>query len=209
MTSSIELIVYLEPSKEFKQHVEHFLYGCKEKYGPTTANKYSCHITMTGFFKVNNEEQKGQFKQSLQESFQDIHKAPLPQVEKKSHLIRDKMTELPIHLLLPVLVPDEYYVAMENITRKFDTIAKLRPKKINHISLAYWDEPQATQEQQRNWCAAVSGQNLFESIQKDADVYFCNASAPTFWDVVLYQRVKKGELVGESHVFQEQGRWRV
>ncbi|CEP15765.1 hypothetical protein [Parasitella parasitica] len=144
----------------------------------------------------------------LDESLIDIHKAPLPQVEKKSLLVKDETTQQPAHLLLAVVAPDDYYVAMENMACKCSAIAKLRLKKINHISLAYWDEPQATQDQQEDWCA-VSGQRLFESMQRDADIYFCGASDPTYWDVVLYRRVKKGERVGESHVFQELGRWRL
>ncbi|KAK4514027.1 SWI/SNF chromatin-remodeling complex subunit [Mucor velutinosus] len=211
MTTCIELIVYLEPSAEFKHQVEHFLDSCKTKYGPTTANKYGCHITMTGFFNVDTEDDEMRVKQLLDASLKDLHKAspPSPQVERKSLLARNKTTQEPIHLLLPISVSEDFHVAMENLSRKCASIATLRLKKINHISLAYWDEPEATQEQQEHWRLAVAEQGLFENIQHDADMYFGGVKDPLYWDVVLYQRAQKGSLVGESHVFRELGRWRV
>lgn len=209
MTTSIELIVYLEPSAEFKQQVEHFLDTCREKYGPTTANKYGCHITMTGFFNVNNVQEQHQMKQLIEESLQNMGKVSFPRVERKSFLVKDKLTLLPVHLLLPILVPEQFPAAMMNLSRKCIAITTLRLKKINHISLAYWDEPEATQEQQERWHTATSEQDLFEKIQRDADVYFGNVNDPNYWDIVLYQREQKGKLVGESHIFQELGRWRV
>ncbi|GAN07666.1 hypothetical protein MAM1_0171c07168 [Mucor ambiguus] len=205
----IDLIVYLEPSAEFKQQVEHFLDSCKAKYGPTTANKYGCHITMTGFFNVSTEDDQMRVKQLLDASLQDIHEASTPQIERKSLLVRDRTTQRPIHLLLPLSVPADFHVAMENLSRKCASIATLRLKKINHISLAYWDEPEATQEQQEHWRLAITEQGLFENIQHDADEYFGDVNDSLYWDVVLYQRVQKGNLVGESHVFRELSRWRV
>lgn len=210
MTTSIELIVYLEPSTKFKHQVEHFLDSCKAKYGPTTANKYGCHITMTGFFAVHTENDQMQVQQLLDASLQDIHKAsPPPQVERKSLLVKDKTAQQPVHLLLPISVSEGFHVALENLSRKCANIATLRLKKVNHISLAYWDEPEDTQEQQERWRLAVAEQRLFENIQDDADRYFGGVHDPLYWDVVLYQRVQKGNLVGESHVFRELSRWRV
>lgn len=209
MTTSLELIIYLEPSAEFKQQVEHFLDTCREKHGPTTANKYGCHITMTGFFNVNNVQEQHQMKQLVEKLLQNMGKVSLPLVERKSLLVKDKFTLLPIHLLLPVSVPEQFSTFMMNLSRECETITTLRLKKINHISLAYWDEPEATQEQQERWHMATTEQDLFEKIQYDADVYFGNVNDPNYWDIVLYQRKQKGKLVGEPHIFQELGRWRV
>lgn len=209
MTTSIELIVYLEPSAEFKHQVEHFLDNCRAKYGPTTANKYGCHITMTGFFNVKTEDDQIRMRQLLDESLQQRRDTSPPQIDKNSLLVKDKTTQAPVHLLLPISVSKDLHLAMENLSRKCGAIATLRLKKINHISLAYWDEPEATQEQQELWHIAVTKEEIFEKIQHDADTYFCHANDPLYWDVVLYQRVHKGNLVGESHVFRELSRWRV
>ncbi|KAF1801563.1 hypothetical protein V8B55DRAFT_1471942 [Mucor lusitanicus] len=208
-TAGFELIVYLEPPAEFKHQVEHFLDSCKAKYGPTTANKYGCHITMTGFFNADTKDDQMRVKQLLEASLQVIREAPTPpQVEQKSLLVRDKTTQEPVHLLLPISVPDHFHVAMENLSQTLASIATLRLKKINHISLAYWDEAEATQEQQEHWRHAIE-HGLFENIQHDADAYFADVKDPLYWDVVLYQRVQKGNLVGEAHVFRELDRWRV
>lgn len=202
-----ELILYLEPCFEFKHCVEQFLNLCKTKYGSTTANKYGCHVTMTGFFTVVDEHA-----QTIQQCIdQTLHefKLPaltfLPQVDCKSLLVRDS-NDCPVHLLLPVAVPEKYLEAMATLVERCQSMVKLRPKKINHISLAYWDEPDATREQQRRW-EELKSKNIFQQVQKEADTYFASVKKPRSWDVVLYKRLIKGNLVDQTHLFEESKRW--
>lgn len=207
--NNVELIIYLEPSRAFTHNVESFLNKIEEKYGPTTANKYGCHISMTGFFSVEAEkveEMRNILDDVITSSGNFRSKFDVPQINLMSLVAIDSVTQLPKHLILPVITPDVYVTTMKKVSQVFEHIVRLRLKKINHISLAYWDEPQATPEQQREWEEKVSN-GIFDKIKEDADVYFKNAEAPSSWDVVLYKRVYKGDFVGQRHVFQELCRW--
>jgi hypothetical protein len=205
MSTNVELIIYLEPNPEFKHTVENFLKESAERFGPTTANKYDCHITMTGFFTVKDSNEQSGIKHMLNDILTTNFR--IPQINLKSLLVQNDKTHLPIHLLLPVTAPKEYHTAMSNLAEKCKNIVSLRLKKINHVSLAYWDEPEATPTQKTQWEELVSN-GIFDKIQQAADLYFQDIMSPHQWDIVLYQRVLKGALVDQHHVFKELGRWR-
>jgi hypothetical protein len=205
---TIELILYLEPCLVFKQSVEQFLDQCKIKFGSTTANKYGCHVTMTGFFTVTDKQEQTAIQQYIDQTLSEFKLPTLtlsPQVDCKSVLVHDS-NGCPVHLLLPVTVPEKYLDAMVTLAERCQHIVKLRLKKINHISLAYWDEPEATKEQQQHW-EELKRKNLFEQIQKEAEEYLAATEKPQSWDIVLYKRVTKGSLVDETHLFEELSRW--
>lgn len=57
-----ERIVYLEPNADFKmaQTVNLFLRESGDQFRYTTASRYDCHCSMTGFFKCRNAQQAAQ-----------------------------------------------------------------------------------------------------------------------------------------------------
>lgn len=204
MSNNVELIIYLEPCSQFGQAVGDFLREAEVHFGPTTANKYGCHITITGFFNVKDSNEQNEIQHLLDEQLQNF-KSATPQINMQSLLVRDD-NGLPKHLLLPVTAPQEYHTAMSNLAEKCKDIVQLRIKKINHISLAYWNEPEADNAQETKWKEEVRN-GAFDKIQQAANVYFQDLPDPCPWDVVLYKRVSKGNLVGQRHVFEELGRW--
>lgn len=200
---STELIIYLEPSSDFKERVDNFLKETETTLGWTTANKYGCHVTMAGFFRVkDSQEIKNEMDKVLNATLFTV----TPQVGKPL-LIHDEKTHIPVHLLLPITLTDQYKAAMVRIAETCKHIVLLRLKNINHISLAYWDEEKATSIQQSQWQDLVSN-GLFDKMKKLADTYFQeDMGGPCNWDIVLYERVFKGDLVGQQHIFKELGGW--
>lgn len=198
----VELIVYLEPNLEFKTSVENFLKSVKET---NTAVKYGCHISMTGFFHVN-EEETITVKELLDVVLDQFNNTvdQIPIVNLNALVI--KKENIPVHLLLPVTGTDDYKRFMSVFAEKSKETVTLRLKRIDHISLAYWDEPNATPTEQSQWKEYVE-QGLFDKLKEQADIYFQKVKPPTHWDIALYKRVVKGELVGQEHIFQELGRW--
>lgn len=198
----MELIVYLEPPTQVKQIVNGFLDTVASDIAFTTANKYECHVSMTGFFQIEQEHQIQKLKNMLEVILQrEICSSP--ELDMCPLLVRDKITDLPAHLLLPVTVSDDYrqriFKLAEEAGEKLHI--NIRPKRINHISLAYWDEKEEKD------CT-----KLFEMIKSAADSYFLQyhdisscSSEP--WHIVLYQRTFKNEVVGGQHRFKEISRW--
>lgn len=203
----MELIVYLEPNEEFKQYVEHFLTEMEHKYGSTTANKYGCHTSMTGFFHIQDEDDRVnkiiEFLNMDTIYFRSRKDTATPQIDFNSIIVYDKSTNTPKHLLLPLKAPQIYHDVMDKLSK---VVPIIRVKRIDHISLAYWDEPQATTDQKNDWEERKRSQ-IFENMKREADIYFKDTKSPLGWDIVLYERVYKGVLVGQRHEFKELGRW--
>ncbi|KAI8095512.1 hypothetical protein BDF21DRAFT_457803 [Thamnidium elegans] len=195
----MELIIYLEPNLEFKESVQEFLNSIKET---TTAIKYGCHISMTGFFYLEqDQDQELKFLlDNILRNFKISVKVP-PLVNLNPLLVKKQD-----HLLLQVTNTDDYKNAISSLAEKCKEIVTLRLKRMDHISLAYWDEPNATPKQQMQWKVSMD-QGIFDKIKQEADIYFQQVDSPVHWDVVLYERVSKGLLVGQAHIFKELDRW--
>ncbi|KAI9260106.1 hypothetical protein EDC94DRAFT_660396 [Helicostylum pulchrum] len=196
----MELIIYLEPNLKFKESVQEFLNSITET--TTTAIKYGCHISMTGFFYVEQQDQE--FKMlldSILKNYKFSDKVVRPKVNLNPLLVKNKD-----HLLLQVTDTDDYKNVMSILAEKCREMVTLRLKRVDHISLAYWDEPNATPKQQMQWKESVD-QGIFDKIKQEAAIYFQQVDSPVHWDIVLYERVSKGLLVGQAHVFKELARW--
>ncbi|KAI8877344.1 hypothetical protein K501DRAFT_198409 [Backusella circina FSU 941] len=189
----VELILYLEPTKT--SLLWNYVQQTTSNYN-TTASKYACHVTMTGFFSTSNPE-------AIRHAFHDAIKAfpslDTPTIAKP--ILVHATEPLKAHLLLPVTVSDDYH----RLLSAFASAGPIRLKKINHISLAYWDEPRATLNDTATWhhflqtCPLQSITQDFETISEEQ----------TNWDIVLYQRTLKGEGVGEKHQFKELERYSI
>ncbi|KAI8139523.1 hypothetical protein BJV82DRAFT_245843 [Fennellomyces sp. T-0311] len=220
-SSTRELILYLEPmhGSPFRIHVDNFIENSRMRFHFTTACKYDCHSSMTGFFSV----QQNDLQQIIDTLNTIIHsKSTLlgrdtpkvkttPLLVRKATAIIDQGTqqprvinEFPVHLLLPLAAPEPYHKVVSEFAEKYPAI---RPKAINHISLGYWDEPHATPEQNAKWNRLVLEDRLMERMYEAARETFRNDISPNEWDIVLYERTLKGVNVGNRHEFMERGRW--
>lgn len=208
-----ELIVYLEPDQSVRDKVDTFVQSTKKRFNATTATKYSCHVTMTGFFQVRDSAVEIPSITRTLDTLLERKVLPRPTIDYNPVLVKGTketrlgrtFIDIPVHLLLPVNAPEAY----RELVREFAAqVEGVRPKSINHISLAYWDEPNATDEEEQAWYRGVSQEHLMEDICEDAKHTFCGPQQPTPWDIVLYQRIVKGEHVGEPHQFKEIRRWR-
>ncbi|KAG0172322.1 hypothetical protein DFQ28_010136 [Apophysomyces sp. BC1034] len=218
MSNTREFIVYLEPTSTsgFRKLIDEFLAQQPLRYYPTTATKYNCHVSMTGFFHIPNEPGIVADIVMLLENILQVENGhstllnvPPPQISTEPLHTASRLFS---HLLLPVLAPEAYRQVARGFAdgcQKRDSRIVVRPKATNHISLAYWDEPHATQEQQQQWYLLTMMERLLERMQDDARKQFVDVPNPADWDIVLYERVLVGEKVGEKHVFAEQGRWSV
>ncbi|KAI8983589.1 hypothetical protein BDB01DRAFT_130620 [Pilobolus umbonatus] len=196
----VELIIYLEPSNPLKGIINEFIEDTSKNLVVNTAIKYNAHITMTGFFTVSTADEAGRVKDQLN-SIIEQYKTKLntrPLVQYSPSLVEDSVNE-PTHLLLPVTVSDEYVAIMQVLASHG---LPLRIKKINHISLAYWDEPLASSDEHSQW---LKHRHL---LKKATQINFKQAILETkTWDIVLYERICKGVYVNEPHQFRELARW--
>ncbi|KAF7724693.1 hypothetical protein EC973_000801 [Apophysomyces ossiformis] len=216
MSDAREFILYLEPTKStaFRNSIDRFLEEQVDRYYPTTATKYSCHVSMTGFFKIPNEPELitdiCQLLSNILLNKDDcslLHLLPAPQVAKEPMHTTSRLFS---HLLLPVLAPEPYHQIVRQFAERCcerDDRITVRTKATNHISLAYWDEPHATQEQNQQWYVLTMIEHLLERMQEDVRQEFKDLPNAANWDIVLYERVSVGWQVGMRHQFVEHGRW--
>lgn len=140
-----------------------------------------------------------------------IHKDPV--LVKKSMTIYDPATnqeqtinQMPVHLLLSITVPPIYHHVVNELASR---VHGIRPKAINHISLAYWDEPDESRELQSIWNRRVLEDGVMDNMHRLAREEFSKIDSESAidWDIVLYERTSKSTRAGVPHVFAEKKRW--
>ncbi|KAH8554524.1 hypothetical protein BGW37DRAFT_546541 [Umbelopsis sp. PMI_123] len=187
--TDLEHIVYLEPNANspLAKSANSFL-----QRHQTTASRYECHCSMTGFFRCDSVERAADL-------LGDCIQGDLGHVQVKHGLIAK---ETP-HLLLPVQAPRPYHAVIELFVHKMASQqdVKVRPKRIDHISLAYHDEPNG----QLEWTRAVNN-GLLIRMQEEAATTI-ELSGATSWNIVLLERTSKGSGQGEKHGFRKIRQW--
>lgn len=233
-----ELIVYLEPSKDtaLYQCLSSFLNKSKETYFPSTAIKYPPHTSVTGFFFINDRSLITPIINKYDDYFKTsnhiLKDDPMaPKIGPAPLLIStpanvSSFYQQKKHLLLPVNISSSFYAILTecatdiNNTILFDNNnnnqknALIRPKRIDHISLAYWDEPTATEEDTKKWLAWANDTSHIEAFQQDIAKQLKKINDNTYnntqkWDIVLYERIYKSDIIGKPHLFNELARWHI
>ncbi|KNC98426.1 uncharacterized protein SPPG_06130 [Spizellomyces punctatus DAOM BR117] len=207
-----QLIVHLEPipSSPLYALLQQFHTVSSQKYGSTDAHAYHPHVSLTGFWQMSLP--------STHHQHADPYCANLVQ-----SCLNDRLPPLVLHpplipdtklcLILPISPPKEYIALSKSITQNFEScdrfVNRMRPKAVNHISLAYFAPTQDVSEEEQR--------RIVHGMKEVADQVFGKwfDGRPSVlvpeWDVVYYEltREAKEPLKGEQHEFKEIGRWRV
>lgn len=207
-----ELIVYLEPNRAcaLRQCLDHFLLELAPRFYLSTAIKYPPHVSVTGFFKVNNQLELNSILAAYEGVLSSASDHPTASLTPLLAPTNPPPTELSSkHLLLPVTVPACLYDLLTHCAHDINKTMSvhIRPKRMDHISLAYWDEPQASPLETDAWLAWCNGPEM-ETMKQDLMRQLGSIdNSDTSWSIVIYERIHQGAAVGEKHQFQELSRW--
>ncbi|KAJ8659366.1 hypothetical protein O0I10_004726 [Lichtheimia ornata] len=227
----MELILYLEPAptSPFRHHVDSFIQSTRVPPAVSTACKYHCHVSMTGFFHVPKDTlpfvittldhllKKDPTTMTTSNTLLTKHDPPYihkdPVLVRNSTIIHNPATgeeqtinQMPVHLLLSITVPPIYHEIVNELACR---IKGIRAKAINHISLAYWDEPGESRDLQSVWNRRVLEDGMMDDMYRRACEEFGKSDFERAidWDIVLYQRTSKSTRAGVPHAFVEKKRW--
>jgi hypothetical protein len=164
---------------------------------------------VTGFFKVNSQLELNSILAAYDGALTSTNDFPKASLTPLLVPTTPPTALSSKHLLLPVTVPACLH---DRLTQCANDINKamsvhIRSKRMDHISLAYWDEPQATPLETDAWLAWCNGPEM--ETMKQEMMYQLESidDSDTSWAIVLYERIHQGAAVGEKHQFQELSRW--
>jgi hypothetical protein len=164
---------------------------------------------VTGFFKVNSQLELNSILAAYDRALTSTNNFPTTSLTPLLVPTSPPTALSSKHLLLPVTVPaclhDRLTQCAEDINKTMSV--HIRPKRMDHISLAYWDEPQATPLETDAWLAWCNGPEMETMKQEMMHQLGSIDGSDISWDIVLYERIHQGAAVGEKHQFQELSRW--
>lgn len=241
-----ELILYLEPSAQssLRTQTESFFHASRSQpFAGNEALRYMIHSTMLGFFNkpasganALQEYLDGSIAQikhqlALQPFFThgSLHQQHQQQQTKPAVLIQGFVRPNPESLLIALLPSDELLSLVASLTAQFPELG-LRPKRINHLSLCYWDESDMVRrgfmsdlekKQRQEWtdhAQTLAWETIpmlrtnpspqphpalgQEQHQQPAQ-FFLNES----WDIVLYEIYSRDKSNDLPYPLQELKRW--
>ncbi|CAO3651912.1 unnamed protein product [Cunninghamella blakesleeana] len=220
------------------QSISTFLNQSKETYYPSTATKYPPHTSITGFFHINNREWIpliiNKYDHYLKEAFKEgffLNESNRPYINIEPLLVSRPYSSSSSslsnyqkqNLLLPIQVSTSFHTLFSTCAHDINhTILtnhhhhqqqelqneKIRIKRIDHISLFYLDEPNATEEEMEH---GLTWPNTDINIKKMKEDIFNQLNALDLknqkWDIVFYERIHKSITLGEPHQLNELARW--
>ncbi|KAJ2016189.1 hypothetical protein GGI13_004215 [Coemansia sp. RSA 455] len=195
-------IIYLEPRRTSPLYtaIERFFAASALRFGHTEAHMYHPHSSMTGFIDLaHGSELVTRISAHL------------------DSLIRDLATEMPV--LLGVNTARDYpHEGTHKIEAKFNTPAvfrdivntvqklvpqaRIRPKKIAHISLAYYNKHVQTDNRIED-NAAVDIHELAQSLLAP----LLDNQVENKWDIAFYELAFESSALHIPHRFNQIARW--
>ncbi|KAF9936973.1 hypothetical protein BGZ67_001840 [Mortierella alpina] len=157
-----ELILYLEPSRSCLPNslwfqVHSFLEASrKSPWSDNEALRYPAHITMVGFFDSpdassddGHQQQEQQLIHVIDECVGRLCRDTSASSLSGSTVIQGLVRPSPDSLLLSIQPAPVLLQLTQHLQEAFPELG-LRPKRINHLSLCYWAENNAEQQQQQD-----------------------------------------------------------
>ncbi|KAG0365728.1 hypothetical protein BGZ54_006267 [Gamsiella multidivaricata] len=213
MTS--ELILYLEPARFstlWTQLQSFFLASQSQPWSENEAARYPAHVTMVGFFDdpsptTTTTTTKDRLIEYLGQHIHQISLASAPSSRVK---LRGLLRPRPDLLLIAIEPPTELLDMMQAWKDAFPEL-ELRLKKINHLSLCYWDEQETQRkritakemDQRVEWTDWATGMVQECIPMSQADTPGVNES----WDIVLYSIQGRDKSDGLPYPLVELARW--
>ncbi|KAK9763499.1 hypothetical protein K7432_009756 [Basidiobolus ranarum] len=244
MTS--ELILYLEPSRHsaLSAQTQQFYEASRlQPFSNNEALRYPIHSTMVGFFNrpispsAPLPDGLGSLIEYLENSIprlsQSLKSQPFQSLDgvqtKPPVLIQGYVRPSPDSLLIALLPSDELSELVLDLCQQFPSLG-LRLKRINHLSLCYWDASEMIrrnamsekeQSQRARWvdqayalayekipmlrplCNQEDDQSQVQQQQEQRSRYVLNES----WDIVLYEILGRDKTNDLPYPLQELKRW--
>ena len=169
-----ELIVYLTPGDHLGQQCATFFAQARDRFGPTTAQTYPPHVTLTGFFH-RELGSAAAVVDTMQSAISEAGPVPGGAVEVVGQRVSEEWVGLEIRSAWAKQVV-ETLVASAQLNPGDDA---LRPKDWLHLSLAYGDHPPETSIE-------AYGRLASETV---------DPSAPAAWRISVWERCVDGSWV--------------
>ncbi|CAI2165983.1 14605_t:CDS:1 [Funneliformis geosporum] len=197
-------ILYLEPSKtsKFYKSIQNFFDQTLKLYGPNEALQYPPHCSMTGFFILQDDIQR-KINQIIEliDLFLESHKNEISNSSYAAIQLKDI-----ICISARLLISLQVYQPLHQLVQLISNLdSNIRPKRIDHISLAYCSNSFAECRQKLNNNDIM--QNMLEFARELIE--FDEANGGGSWDIVFYENLKLSQKLDEQHIFREIKRWRI
>ncbi|KAJ9080786.1 hypothetical protein DSO57_1021191 [Entomophthora muscae] len=197
-SSKRRFIVYLEPAPQSKlaASILEFYRLSRIKVGPNEAHLYHPHCSMTGFFTLASDDVDavvGSVKRCLSGWLSPS--TPFPSPTLGSLVAKDSGLQLKLQ------VPEYYHAMVNNLVDELAPLARLRPKSLDHISLAYLNKHVKT----FRTFAPAEISALYEIARN------INLAENTHlaWDIAFYEQLHNSQDLCHPHHFKEIARWPV
>ncbi|KAI9233464.1 MAG: hypothetical protein BYD32DRAFT_425830 [Podila humilis] len=216
-----ELILYLEPrptSELGSQLHQFFTHSHTAPWGKHTNNealKYPPHITMVGFFNAPSECASTC---SIEQIVAFLDQATTQICSQQHTLVEGLIRPSRTSLLLAVQPASTLTDLVQRWAAQFPDLG-LRCKKINHLSLSYWDDdhtvPEAELQAREEWVdraqtlavAACPWLTELENVEKKEEATRISREHASEWDVVLYEIEGRVRSRSAEYPLVEVKRW--
>ncbi|CAG8492495.1 1492_t:CDS:1 [Funneliformis caledonium] len=196
-------ILYLEPSKtsKFYKSIQNYFDQTLKLYGPNEAHQYPPHCSMTGFFILKDDIQR-KLNQIIEliDHFLESHKH---EISNGSIQLKDIICS-PASLLISLQVCQPLHQLVQLISHLDSNI---RPKRIDHISLAYCSNSFVECQQKLNNKDRM--QSMLDMARELIEFDEVNDGNCGSWDIVFYENLKRSQKLNEQHIFRAIKRWRM
>ncbi|KAJ2744972.1 hypothetical protein GGI20_002546 [Coemansia sp. BCRC 34301] len=210
-------IIYLEPRRTSTLYaaIEQFFTMSASLYGPTEAHMYHPHCSMTGFIDIPADDSGGssglvaQIANHLDTLIETLVVSSLRGRTKMPRLLRvNTACDYPhpgTHKIEAKLDTPSVFREIVDAMQKLVPEARIRPKRIGHISLAYYNKHVQTEHRIEDGLAAEM-HKLAESLLPVAAPSPATAEENR-WDIALYELALESAALFIPHRFNQIARW--